>query len=78
MMTRKDYVAVSHILSDYQEVMDGDEYFTMCLDFAKYMALDNPRFDTYRFLEACGVNVKAMVASAMPEPKPATSHISLT
>ena len=77
MMTRKDYVAVSQILSDYAEAIEPDEYFTMCLDFAKYMALDNDRFDTYRFLEACGINIKGMVATAM-DPKPATSHTSLT
>jgi len=72
-MTRKDYVAVSNILSDYQEVMDLDEYFTMCLDFAKYMAQDNERFDTRRFLEACGINVAGIYSN----PVGAGEHVSL-
>ena len=73
MMTRKDYVAVSQILSDYREAIEPDEYFTMCLDFAKYMALDNERFDTMRFMEACGINISGLYA----EPKPASGHTSL-
>ncbi len=73
MMTRKDYIAVSEILGDYQEVMDGDEYFSLCLDFAKYMAKDNDRFDTKRFLEACGVSIPE---TAYP-PKSALSHVAL-
>ena len=72
-MTRKDYVAVSNILSDYQEVMDLDEYFTMCLDFAKYMAQDNERFDTLRFMEACGINISGIYK----DTKPASEHVSL-
>jgi hypothetical protein len=57
MMTRKDYIAVSHILSDYAEVMPPEEYLDICRDFAKYMAQDNDRFDGVRFLEACGLTV---------------------
>jgi len=53
MMTRKDYVAVSEILSDYAEVIHPEEYLEMCRDFARYMAKDNPRFDSRRFIEAC-------------------------
>ena len=76
MMTRKDYVAVSHILSDYQEEMDAMEYLTMCRDFAKYMAQDNERFDARRFLEACGIVFSDEDIPA--QPIPASSHISLT
>lgn len=72
MMTRKDYVAVSNILRDYQEVIEADEYFDMCRDFAKYMAQDNERFDGARFLEACGIPKIEYLA-----PKPATSHVAL-
>ena len=75
MMTRKDYVAVSEILSDYAEVIEADEYFTMCLDFAKYMAQDNDRFDARRFLEACGIVFSDEDIPA--QPIPASSHISL-
>jgi rhamnogalacturonyl hydrolase YesR len=54
MMTRKDYVAVSDILRPYAEVM-AEDYVEIARDFASYMSRDNPRFDTGRFLEACGV-----------------------
>ena len=81
MMTRKDYVKVSAILADYQEVMDADEYYQMVLDFGKMMKLDNTRFDLSRFVMACGIDTKGLVAHAMssvPQPKPASEHISLT
>ena len=80
MMTRKDYVAVANILSDYQEVIEADEYYQMVLDFGKMMKLDNERFDLSRFLIACGIDTKALVTHAMstlPQPKPASEHISL-
>ena len=73
MMTRKDYISVSEILGDYQEVMDRDEYFSICLDFAKYMSKDNDRFDMKRFMEACGVSIPE---TAYP-PKSALSHVAL-
>jgi len=75
MMTRKDYVAVSHILSEYQEVIDAVEYLDLCRDFAKYMAQDNDRFDARRFLEACGIVFSDEDIPA--QPIPASSHISL-
>jgi len=74
MMTRKDYVAVSAILSEYAEVMPPEEYLDLCRDFAKYMAQDNDRFDGVRFLEACGLTVPQPIR----QPVPATSHTSLT
>jgi len=80
MMTRKDYVAVANILSDYQEVIEADEYYQMVLDFGKMMKLDNERFDLSRFMIACGIDTKALVTHAMstlPQPKPASEHISL-
>lgn len=80
MMTRKDYIAVSEILSDYQEVMDADEYYEMVMDFGKYMRLDNERFDLSRFMIACGIDTKALVTKAMstiPQPKPASEHVAL-
>ena len=80
MMTRKDYVKVAQILSDYQEVIEADEYYSMVMDFGKMMKLDNTRFDLSRFMVACGIDMKALVTHAMstlPEPKPATSHVAL-
>ena len=80
MMTRKDYVAVANILSDYQDVIEADEYYQLVMDFGKMMKLDNVRFDLSRFLIACGIDTKALVTHAMsslPQPKPASEHISL-
>ena len=79
MMTRKDYVKVSAILANYQDVMDSDDYYEMVMDFGKMMKLDNTRFDLSRFMIACGIDIKGLVTHAMStlEPKPATSHISL-
>ena len=77
MMTRKDYVAVSDILSNYQEVMDSDDYYQMVVDFGKMMKLDNIRFDLSRFMIACGIDAKALVAHAMATPKPASQHVAL-
>ena len=57
MMTRKDYVAVSEILSDYAEVMPPEEYLDLVRDFALMMKSDNDRFDNTRFFEACGVGL---------------------
>jgi len=74
MMTRKDYVAVSQILSDYAEVMPPEEYLDICRDFAKYMAQDNDRFDGVRFLEACGIRIPK---DEYPQPKPALDHVAL-
>ena len=80
MMTRKDYVKVAQILSDYQEVIDADEYYSLVMDFGKMMKLDNTRFDLSRFMVACGIDMKALVTHAMStlsQPKPASEHVSL-
>ena len=79
MMTRKDYVAVSEILSNYQDVMDSDDYYEMVMDFGKMMKLDNTRFDLSRFMLACGIDLKGLVTHAMStlQPKPAEEHIAL-
>lgn len=74
MMTRKDYIAVSNILVEYRQSMYAEDYLDLCVDFAKYMALDNERFDATRFLEACKASIPN---TEYPEPKPATSHVSL-
>ena len=78
-MTRKDYVAVSEILSRYQDVMDKDDYFEMVTDFGRMMKLDNTRFDLSRFMIACGIDTKGLVTRAMeqlPPPVPATNHVA--
>jgi hypothetical protein len=55
MMTRKDYIAVSTILKEYEGAMTPSDYLELVWDFASYMKLDNDRFDNSRFLEACNI-----------------------
>ena len=67
MMTRKDYIAVATILSNYQDVMDSDDYYEMVMDFGKMMKLDNTRFDLSRFMLACGIDLNKLVKRALSE-----------
>jgi hypothetical protein len=54
MMTRKDYIAVSDILSEYAPLVNQPELFDqMVNDFADYMQDDNDRFLRTRFIDAC-------------------------
>ena len=77
-MTRKDYVAVANILKEYRQAMFAEDYLDLCRDFGKMMKLDNVRFDLSRFMIACGIDAKALVAHAMSTlPKPATEHVAL-
>jgi hypothetical protein len=73
MMTRKDYVAVSEILSDYAEVMPPEEYLDLVRDFALMMKKDNDRFDNTRFFEACGIDIPKVEY----QPKSALSHVAI-
>jgi len=75
MMTRKDYIAVSEILSDYAEVMPPEEYLDIVSDFADMMKRDNDRFDNVRFFQACGISIPK---DEYPAPKPALEHVALT
>lgn len=62
-MTRKDYVLIAAALqraqaaSHYRETQEAMlEMHAACVHgVADALALDNPRFDTERFLKACGV-----------------------
>ena len=56
MMTRKDYVATAEILSGYKDLIgDNFVYEDLVDDFAGMFAQDNERFDSDKFLEACGL-----------------------
>lgn len=72
MMTRKDYVAVSSILKEYEDAMTPSDYLELVWDFASYMKMDNERFDNSRFLDACNIP-----KVEYPSPKPASQHLSL-
>ena len=78
MMTRKDYVKVSAILSEYRQSIPAEDYHDLVMDFGKMMKLDNDRFDLSRFLIASGIDTNALVSHAMATlPKPATAHVAL-
>jgi len=57
-MSRKDYVAVSDILSSYKDLI-GDEftYHDLVDDFAAMFAEDNKNFKADKFFEACNISV---------------------
>lgn len=53
-MTRKDYVMIANTIGGMTYLSEIDRA-TIAYDFADQLAKDNPRFDTARFLTACGV-----------------------
>ena len=54
MMTRKDYVAVAEILSDFREGIQNEILFEEMVDeFADFFSADNPNFKLDKFREAC-------------------------
>ena len=78
MMTRKDYVAVADILSEYRQSIPAEDYHDLVMDFGKMMKLDNIRFDLSRFMIACGIDTNALVAHAMATlPKSVSYHVAL-
>lgn len=53
-MTRKDYVMIADRIGGMTYLTETDRA-TIAEDFAEALAADNPRFNSERFLEACGV-----------------------
>jgi|688.fasta_scaffold1114103_3 hypothetical protein len=59
-MTRKDYILIAKTISDLMADFNncGDDSVSLALvsqELASALKTDNPRFDTARFLTACGV-----------------------
>lgn len=59
-MTRKDYVLIANTLSDLMADFNngGDDSVSLslvCKELARNLAKENPNFDSFRFLIACGV-----------------------
>jgi hypothetical protein len=59
-MTRKDYVLIAETLSDLMSDFNngGDDSCSLTIvaeELARALSKDNERFDTARFLLACGV-----------------------
>jgi hypothetical protein len=59
-MTRKDYVAIAAAIKSSQRPATSETEQSIA-ELAKRLcsvfAADNPRFDRYRFLTACGVQL---------------------
>jgi hypothetical protein len=54
MMTRKDYVAVAEILSDFKSGIANEIVFQDLVDeFADFFSADNVNFKYDKFREAC-------------------------
>lgn len=58
-MTKKDYILLAQALKDnHPTINDGmihlSVWNSIVLDIAKALQSDNPRFDSARFLTACG------------------------
>jgi hypothetical protein len=53
MMTRKDYVSVAEILSDFKTGMPNNIFDELVDEFAIWFAGDNPNFKHDKFVEAC-------------------------
>jgi hypothetical protein len=52
-MTRKHFKAVAEILKTVEDAQERDR---LAQEFCKLFACVNPRFDSTRFLGACGLN----------------------
>ena len=56
MMTRKDYVAVAEILSEFQDLINDQFTFEdLVNEFADFFSADNPNFKMEKFTHACGL-----------------------
>jgi hypothetical protein len=51
-MTRRDYELVSNIMRQF---VSAPDHAAVCRALAEGLSLNNPRFDTPRFLKACGL-----------------------
>jgi hypothetical protein len=56
-MSRKDYVAIAEILKRHHDVeeMDKETLISVAKNLAHVFKANNQRFDTERFLNACGI-----------------------
>lgn len=57
MMTRKDYVKTASILNEFKDIIQDAITFADLVDeFSLMFEIDNERFDSARFAEACNKN----------------------
>ena len=53
-MTRKDYVIIAEVFANFANVCNLEETI-IARNLADALQADNPRFNSARFLDACGV-----------------------
>ena len=55
-LSKKHYEAIAKIFKkNHVELSNADIDFIVCRDFADYFEKDNPLFQRYKFLVACGL-----------------------
>jgi hypothetical protein len=59
-MTRKDYQLIAEVFANFKQIQNLDQTINwsqedLARNLADSLAKDNPRFDSARFLDACGV-----------------------
>ena len=52
-MTRKHFEMIANVVSSIDDIDTRKE---VALNFASEFQKENPRFDIFRFIKACGVN----------------------
>jgi len=57
-MTRKDFELIAKVIANFPRIDYATESTLeeIAEDFATALSKENPRFDTARFLKACGVS----------------------
>lgn len=55
-MSRKDYEKIAATIQGLQDVIpNANEHWIIAKRFAVMLANENPRFDSEKFMKACGV-----------------------
>ena len=57
MMTKKDYIRASDLISNVSRTQSEATVRTLVTTFTTFFREDNPRFDVKRFHDACMVEV---------------------
>jgi hypothetical protein len=52
-MTKKDYVYIAEVIKYIGMFSENDKYF-IAQEFAAHFRMDNPKFNTEKFMTACG------------------------
>ena len=56
MITRKHFEKTASLIKGFTAINE-DQRYHMALEFSNMYAEENPRFDTERFIKACGIGI---------------------